>query len=135
MVSLTNIGRIGAINAQKLGWAGVESTDALLERGASRRDRLMLAGETGLSSKRLLEWVNHIDLYRINGIGEDYAKLLEAVGIDSLEKLALQEPELLAEKIEIINQQEDLVQRQPSLKVVTRWVKEARKLPKLVEPE
>lgn len=135
MVSLANIESIGAINAQKLGWAGVESTDALLERGAARRDRLMLAGETGLSSKRLLEWVNHIDLYRINGIGEDYAELLEAVGVYSLEELALQDPELLAERIEIINQQRDLVQRQPSLKVVTRWVREAKKLPKIVEGE
>ena len=135
MVSLANIERIGAINAQKLGWAGVESTDTLLERGAARRDRLMLAGETGLSSKRLLEWVNHIDLYRINGIGEDYAKLLEAVGVFSLAELVLQDPELLAERIEIVNQQQDLVQRQPSLKVVTRWVREAKKLPMIVEGE
>jgi len=135
MASLANIDRIGEINAQKLSWAGVETTESLLEKGSTRRDRLVLAGETGLSSKRILEWVQYIDLFRINGVAEDYAELLEAVDVHSINELAHQDPELLAERIKMVNEQKQLVQRQPSLKVVKRWVKEAQQLPKIIEPD
>lgn len=133
MTSLSNIEKIGEINAQKLSWAGVETAESLLSRGATRRDRLILAGETGLSSKRILEWVQHLDLYRINGVGEDYALLLEAVNVRSVSELAQQDPALLAERIDLVNQEMEIVQRQPSLKVVKRWVREAKKLPSVVE--
>ena len=135
MASLANIDRIGEINAQKLSWAGVETTESLLEKGSTRRDRLVLAGETGLSSKRILEWVQYIDLFRINGVAEDYAELLEAVDVHSINDLAYQDPELLAERINRVNEEKQLVQRQPSLKVVKRWVKEAKQLPKIIEPD
>ncbi len=133
MTSLSNIEKIGEINAQKLSWAGVETAESLLSRGSTRRDRLILAGETGLSSKRILEWVQHLDLYRINGVGEDYALLLEAVNVRSVSELAQQDPALLAERIDLVNQEMEIVQRQPSLKVVKRWVREAKKLPSVVE--
>lgn len=133
MTSLSNIEKIGEINAQKLSWAGVETAESLLSRGATRRDRLILAGETGLSSKRILEWVQHLDLYRINGVGEDYALLLEAVNVQSVSELAQQDPALLAERIDLVNQEMEIVQRQPSLKVVKRWVREAKKLPSVIE--
>jgi len=133
MVSLENVEGIGKISAQKLSWAGIESTDSLLERGATRRGRQIIAGETGLSSKRILEWVNRVDLFRIKGVGEEYADLLEAAGVDSVMELALRNPENLTEKIAEINQQKDLVRRQPSLKVVKRWITEAQKLPRVVE--
>lgn len=133
MVSLENVEGIGKISAQKLSWAGIESTDTLLERGATRRGRQIIAGETGLSSKRILEWVNRVDLFRVKGVGEEYADLLEAAGVDSVVELALRNPENLTEKIAEINQQKDLVRRQPSLKVVRRWITEAQKLPRVVE--
>jgi predicted flap endonuclease-1-like 5' DNA nuclease len=133
MVPLEKVEGIGKISAQKLSWAGIESTDALLERGATRRGRQVIAGETGLSSKRILEWVNHVDLFRIKGVGEEYAELLEEVGVKNMMELAHSSPENLAERIAQVNEARNLVRRQPSLKVVKRWVKEAQKLPKIVE--
>lgn len=133
MVPLDKIEGIGKISAQKLSWAGIESAEALLERGATRRGRQVIAGETGLSGKRILEWVNHVDLFRIKGVGEEYADLLEAAGVDSVVELAHRNPKSLAKRIKEINQKKKLVRRQPSLKVITRWVKEAQKLPRVVE--
>lgn len=133
MVPLEKIEGIGKISAQKLSWAGIESTETLLERGATRRGRQVIAGETGLSSKRILDWVKHIDLFRIKGVGGEYADLLEEAGVDSVEDLAHSSPENLAQRIAEINEAKNLVRRQPSLKVVKRWVKEAQKLPKVVE--
>lgn len=133
MVPLEKVEGIGKISAQKLSWAGIESTEALLERGGTRRGRQVIAGETGLSSKRILEWVNHVDLFRINGVGEEYADLLEEAGVKSVVELAHSNPETLAGRIAEINEAKNLVRRQPSLKVVARWVQEAQKLPRMVE--
>ena len=36
----------------------------------------------------ILEWVNHADLWRINGVGSEYSDLLEAAGVDSPAELA-----------------------------------------------
>ena len=133
MASLKNVEGIGEISAQKLSWAGIETTEKLLERGATRRGRQVIAGETGLSSKRILEWVNHVDLFRIKGVGEEYADLLEAAGVDTVAELARRNPERLAQKLEEANQNENLVRRVPSSKVVAGWVEEAKKLPRIVK--
>ena len=133
MVYLAKIKRIGKISSQKLKWAGIDTVEILLERGSTRRDRQIIAGETGISSKRILEWVNHVDLFRISGVGEDYAVLLEAAGVNTILELSQRDPEELTVSIAFINQEKDLVRRQPALAVVKRWVKEARKLPQLIE--
>ena len=133
MVSLANIKRIGKISSQKLKWAGIDTVETLFDRGSNRRARQIIAGETGISSKRILEWVNHVDLFRINGVGEDFALLLEAAGVNTVLELSQREPEELTARIAAINQEKDLVRRQPSLSVVKRWVKEAKKLPQLIE--
>jgi predicted flap endonuclease-1-like 5' DNA nuclease len=133
MVSLANIKGIGKISSQKLKWAGIETVETLLERGATRRDRQIIAGETGISSKRILVWVNHVDLFRIKGVGDDYALLLEAAGVNNVLELSCRDPEELTARIAAINKAKDLVRRQPSLPVVKRWVKEAKKLPWTIE--
>ena len=133
MVYLAKIKRIGKISSQKLKWAGIDTVEILLERGSTRRDRQIIAGETGISSKRILEWVNHVDLFRISGVGEDYTLLLEAAGVNTILELSQRDPEELTVSIAFINQEKDLVRRQPSLAVVKRWVKEAKKLPQLIE--
>ncbi len=41
-----------------------------------------------ISGKLVLEWVNHVDLMRIDGVGSQYADLLSAAGVDSRAELA-----------------------------------------------
>ncbi len=79
---------IGATNAAKLAGADVSNTDALLERGARPSGRRALEEATGISGKLILEWVNHVDLMRIKGVGSEYSDLLEAAGVDSPAELA-----------------------------------------------
>ena len=45
-------------------------------------------GGLGISSTLILEWVNHVDLMRIKGVGSEYSDLLEAAGVDSPAELA-----------------------------------------------
>ena len=56
--------------------------------GAKPSGRQALADSTGISPTLILEWVNHVDLWRINGVGSEYSDLLEAAGVDSPAELA-----------------------------------------------
>jgi len=80
MAKLTTIEGIGATGAAKLAKAKVGSTSALLTRGATAAGRRELSKASGVTEKRLLEWVNRADLMRITGVGEEYSDLLEASG-------------------------------------------------------
>lgn len=133
MVSIKDVEGIGEISARKLRWAGIETTETLLERGATPRGRRKIAARTGLSSKRILKWVNHVDLFRIPGVGEEYAELLEKAGVDTVVELSRRDPGKLREKIEIINDEKQLVRRLPSEARLGEWIEEAKKLPRVVK--
>jgi predicted flap endonuclease-1-like 5' DNA nuclease len=79
-VNIEDVEGIGPVNAGKLREAGVKTTDELLQRGGSRGGRAELETTTGISGSQILEWTNHVDLYRISGVGSEYADLLEAAG-------------------------------------------------------
>lgn len=123
---------IGAAEATALSRAGVTHVRHLLARGATPRGRDELARETGLSAARLLEWVNHIDLMRIRGVGAEYSDLLEAAGVESPVELAQRSPARLATLLAETNAHHPLVRRVPSEKVLAGWISEARTLPRLI---
>ena len=83
---------IGPAHASALSHAGVTHVRHLIQRAATAGGRETLARETGLSATQLLEWLNHIDLMRIRGVGAEYSDLLEAAGVDSPVELAQHSP-------------------------------------------
>jgi predicted flap endonuclease-1-like 5' DNA nuclease len=123
---------IGAANALALSGAGVTHVRHLLQRAATASGRDALARETGLSPDQLLEWLNHIDLMRIRGVGAEYSDLLEAAGVNSPVELARHSPARLASLLAQTNAQQPLVRRVPSEKVLAGWISEARTLPRLI---
>jgi len=125
---------IGAVYAGKLGEAGVGTTDDLLERGAKPSGRKSLEDATGISGKLILEWVNHVDLMRIKGVGSEYSDLLEAAGVDSPAELAQRNAANLAETIqEVVAARPSIVRRAPSQTEIEGWIAQAKDLPKVVE--
>ena len=94
---------IGPVYAEKLLAVGINDTDILLEKCAKPAGRKALADETGISPKLILTWTNHADLIRINGIGPQFAELLEAAGVDTVKELKHRKPENLQPKLEEIN--------------------------------
>ena len=99
MVKLTEIEGIGEVYAEKLKDGGVKTTDDLLEKCAAPSGREELAGETGISERLILRWANMADLFRIKGVSEEYADLLEAAGVDTVPELAQRDAENLYNKI------------------------------------
>jgi predicted flap endonuclease-1-like 5' DNA nuclease len=132
-VKIEDVEGIGKAYAVKLVKAGVKTTDELLARGAKQKGRDELEKATGISHGKILEWVNHVDLYRIDGVGSEYSDLLEEAGVDSPVELAHRVAANLAAKLEEINKTKKLVRRVPGEKVVQGWIDQAKKLPKLVE--
>ena len=132
MAKLENIEGIGGIYAQKLREAGVGSTDALLEQGATPKGRKEIAEKAAISEKLILEWVNHADLFRVKGVGEEYADLLEEAGVDTVPELAQRNPENLYQKMLEANQEKNLVRRPPALSQVSDWVEQAKGLPRAI---
>jgi predicted flap endonuclease-1-like 5' DNA nuclease len=131
-MKLVNIEGIGEVYAGKLKAAGVGSADALLKAGAAAKGRQELAEKSGISETLILEWVNHTDLFRIKGVGEEYADLLEEAGVDSVPELAHRRADHLLQKMTEVNAEKKLVRRLPVLSQVVSWVEQAKKLPRLV---
>lgn len=132
MAKLTDIEGIGASFEQKLKEAGVGSVEALLERGATRSGRTELAEASGIDASRVQRFVNHADLFRIKGVGGEFAELLEAAGVDSVPELAQRSAANLAARMEEVNEQKHLVRSVPAEKSVADWIEQAKSLDRVV---
>lgn len=132
MANIKDIEGIGPAYGEKLEAAGIKTDNALLQQGASKKGRGEIAEKTGISEKMILEWVNRADLARINGIGSEYADLLEASGVDSVPELAQRNAANLHAKMAEVNEEKSLVRSLPSESMVEKWVAEAKTLDRVV---
>ena len=123
---------IGPVFAEKLKAIGLVSCLDFLKAGATRKGREEIVGKTRISSKLILKWVNHIDLYRIKGVGSEYADLLEAAGVDTVIELAQRNPANLFGKMNELNAARELVRKPPTAAQVEDWTAQAKSLPRVV---
>lgn len=126
---IIDIEGIGPVYAEKLIAASINTPGELLEKCAAPAGRKALAAETGISSDLILTWTNHADLFRIKGIGPQFAELLEAAGVDTVKELSKRVPENLQKKLEETNEVKHLTRRVPVLKEVKKMVDQAKALP------
>ena len=120
---------VGAAYAEKLTAAGLNTTTQLLAKCAAPSGRKALAEETGISDKLILKWANHADLFRVKGVGPQFAELLEAAGVDTVKELAHRKAENLAVKMAEVNAEKKLVRRVPVVSEVQKMVDYAKELP------
>ena len=66
------------------------------------------------------------DLEELEGIGPTYQRLLRAADINNIKSLASQDPEDLLEKINQINEKEEITKRPPRIENVQDWVEKAK---------
>jgi predicted flap endonuclease-1-like 5' DNA nuclease len=133
MAKLEKIEGIGTKYAGQLRKAGVRSTNDLLKKGATPAGRKQISKDSGISEKLVLEWVNHSDLFRIKGVSEEYADLLEEAGVDTVVELAQRKAENLFETMKQTNVKKKLVRQLPGISKVQDWVKQAKKLPRIIQ--
>ncbi|HEX5015221.1 MAG TPA: DUF4332 domain-containing protein [Candidatus Limnocylindrales bacterium] len=126
---IVDVEGIGPVFAEKLSGAGVETTGDLLTQAGTREGRDRLADATGITAHQLLEWVNHADLMRLDGVGSEYADLLEAAGVDSCAELAQRNAANLAQTfLELDAARPNWIRRIPGEETVAGWIAEAKSL-------
>ena len=124
---------IGPVLGEKLRTAGINTVDKLLENAATKKQRQSLAEETGISEKQILKFTNMADLFRLNGVGQEYAELLEVAGVDTVPELAQRNATNLTAKMEEVNEAKNLTRKTPSAAEVEKWIAQAKELPRVIE--
>ena len=124
---------IGEVLGTKFREVGINTTDKLLASTKTKKQREEVENATGISHKLVLKFANMADLFRINGIGQEFSELLEAAGVDTVPELAMRNAENLTAKREEVNETKKLTRRMPSLKEVEKWIEEAKTLPRALE--
>ena len=123
---------IGPVYAAKLKAIGLVTCLDLLKAGASRKGREEIVSKSGIAGSLILKWVNHVDLYRIKGVGSEYADLLEVAGVDTVVELAQRNPANLLAKMTEVNAAKELVRKVPTAAYVEDWVSQAKGLPRVI---
>ena len=111
---------------------GIRTTAGLLEAAKDPKGRKRLATKTGIDPKRILRWANMADRMRVKGVGWEYAELLRAAGVRTVNELRFRNPQKLALAMADINAKRKLVRLLPSVNTVTRWIETAKKLPPVI---
>ncbi|MGA9532337.1 MAG: DUF4332 domain-containing protein [Anaerolineales bacterium] len=123
---------LAASEAHLLVSFGIASTDRLLLVAAHKQGREDIANETDLAEDKILQAVHNADMMRVDGIGTEYAGLLEEVGVRTLKQLARRNPERLYEDLEARNEKQAVVRRMPSPSDVHCWVRNAHQLDSII---
>ncbi len=119
---------IGPNYAGKLKGIGIDTVSKLLQDGSLKSGRSRIAESTGIPETLILTWVNHADLMRLNGVGDQFAELLEAAGVDTVKELRNRNAENLYAKVSELNQLKNLSGRVPSLSEIQSMIDQARDL-------
>lgn len=130
--AIIDIEGIGEAYAAEFQEVGINTAEELLARGATAAGRAQVAEITGISPKLILKWVNHADLFRITGVGPQFAELLEAAGVDTVKELRHRNAANLAEKLAEVNYEKHLTRRVPAESELQRMIDEAKVIDPLI---
>ena len=125
---IIDIEGVGDVYAEKLVAAGINKVSELLEKCAAPKGRKELAEATGISEKLILKWTNHADLFRINGVGPQFAELLEAAGFDTVKEFRHRLAENLQPKLVEVNDAKNICNRVPAVSEVQKMIDQAKEL-------
>jgi len=125
---IIDIEGVGDVYAEKLQAAGINKVSELLEKCAAPKGRKELAEATGISEKLILKWTNHADLFRINGVGPQFAELLEAAGVDTVKEFRHRVAENLQPKLVEVNEKKNICNRVPAVSEIQKMIDQAKEL-------
>ncbi len=132
-MKIQEIEGIGPTFGEKLAGIGITDTNTLLAKGRTPAGRKEIAEITGLSDKHILKWVNMADLFRITGVGPEFAELLEVAGVDTVVELGQRNADHLTAKMVEVNDAKKLTRRVPSSNDVSNWVNQAKSMERGIE--
>ncbi|MGB1252981.1 MAG: DUF4332 domain-containing protein [Candidatus Promineifilaceae bacterium] len=110
----------------------IHTTQQLLDVCMTAQQRETLGKVLEVSELRVFDWVCAIDLFRINGLNSTYVALLLEAGVNSAEKVAVQDPAQLLIQLRELNRERRIVRRLPSEKQIGKWVASAKEMSPLI---
>ena len=129
---ITEIQGIGTETAALLKSDGIRTTVGLLREAKTPKQRIKIAAKTGAPEKNVLDWVTAADRMRVKGVGWEYAELLQAAGVRTVNELRFRNPQKLACAMASANAKLKLVRVLPSVNTVSRWIETAKTLPPVI---
>ena len=132
MARLMKIQGVDLARAEKLRSVGIRTAGDLLKECGPTAGRKRVSQFTGISEQILLRYTKRADLLRIRGVGEEYADLLEADGVDTVVELACRDAENLLRKIREVNGEKKLVRQIPGIHKLKDWINQAGRLPRAI---
>jgi predicted flap endonuclease-1-like 5' DNA nuclease len=130
--NIIDIEGVGTVYAEKLNASGIKTTADLLTNGGTKAGRKKLADDTGIDEGKILTWVNHSDLHRLDGVAGQFSELLEAAGVDTVKEFATRNAANLAAKMEEVNESKKLAGRVPSAEQLQKMIDQAKGLEQAV---
>ena len=125
---IIDIEGVGEVYGAKLTAAGINKVSELLEKCAAPKGRKELAAQTEIPEKLILRWTNHADLFRINGVGPQFAELLEAAGVDTVKEFRHRVAENLQPKLQELKDARKICGRVPAVSEVQKMIDQAKEL-------
>jgi predicted flap endonuclease-1-like 5' DNA nuclease len=125
---ISEIEGIGPVYADKLAGAGINTVEKLLEAGATKAGRKKLAAGSGIDEGKILDWVNMADLFRIKGVGPQFAELLEAAGVDTVKELKNRNADNLYAKLVEVQAEKKITRAVPAQSQVADFIEQAKSL-------
>lgn len=129
---ILSIEGIGPSASQKLAKVNIKTVSGLLEKCCTKSGRKEVAKITGISESKLLDWTNMADLFRVRGVGGEYAELLKVAGVDTVLELRTRNPKNLHEKLIEVNQEKKVVRMMPGFSKVEKFVMFAKSIDPMV---
>lgn len=126
------IASVGTEYADKFKSVGIRTTATLLDRAKTPKGRKSLAAASGIAEPKILRFANMADLMRLRGVGEEYAELLEAAGVDTVKELKNRNVANLTRALAEANARDNLVRLLPSEKMVAKWISQAKSVPPMM---
>lgn len=124
--NIIDIEGIGPAFAEKLKAANISTTVDLLSKAGTKAGRKTLAETTGIDEGKILTWVNHSDLHRIDGVAGQFSELLEAAGVDTVKEFATRNATNLEVKMQEVNAAKNLSGRVPSAEQLQKMIDQAK---------
>lgn len=119
--------------AERLENEGIKDTKAYFERVLTPEKRKNLAETTGIKEEDIILLTHLTDLSRIKWVGVTFAQMLYNIGVDTVEKASMADPEELHKKINQINKEKNIYKGNIGLNDIRIFVDAAKEVPSEIE--